>query len=430
MLLQLPTVEWPYFHVLARLGLALFVGLMAGMERERRAKEAGSRTFAFASMLGCLGGLLGTPYALAALGMLTILVVLMNLDHLRQAQAVELTTSAALLLMGFAGILCGLGHTLTPAAIAVITTALLAWKTPLSGFSLGLTELELRAAILFAVLAFVIYPALPMGTIDPWGTIEPRAAWLTVLLLAGISFVNYVLWKAYGSHGVELTGFLGGLVNSTVTVGEMAAKVKDTGGRLAREVCRGVMLATSAMLVRNAVLLLCLGPALLAWTALPLILMLLASAVPLFDRRDRVAVQGPHAQLELGSPFSLASALRFGLVFLVLQVAGVVAHHLLGQTGVYGTAVLGGLVSSASAVAALAAMATKGVISAKMAGTGAILACLASTAINLPLLGRSGDRAFIRRAGLLTLLALALGTAGMLIQPALFRALGVQSFNR
>ena len=100
-------------------------------------KEAGLRTFAFASMLGCLGGLLGTPYALAALGMLTSLVVLMNLDHLRQAQAVELTTSAALMLMGFAGILCGLGHTISPASIAVITTALLAWKTPLSGLQPG-----------------------------------------------------------------------------------------------------------------------------------------------------------------------------------------------------------------------------------------------------------------------------------------------------
>lgn len=425
MLLQLPTADWPYFHVLARLGLALFVGLMAGMERERRAKEAGLRTFAFASMLGCLGGLLGTPYALAAMGMLTTLIVLMNLDHLRQAQAVELTTSAALLLMGFAGILCGQGHTVTPAAVAVITTALLAWKTPLSGFSLGLTERELRAAILFAVLAFVIYPALPVGTVDPWGTIEPRAAWLTVLLLAGISFVNYVLWKVYGSRGVELTGFLGGLVNSTVTVSEMAAKVKDTGGRLARELCRGIMLATSAMLMRNALLILLLAPALLGWAALPLALMLLGSAAPLFGRRKWDASPEATARLELDSPFSLASALRFGLVFLVLQVAGVVAHRLLGQAGVYGTAFLGGLVSSASAVAALAAMAAKGVITAKAGGTGAILACISSTVINLPLLFRSGDRAFIQRTGVFTLLSLAFGMLGLLIQPMLFRSLGI-----
>jgi hypothetical protein len=43
---------------------------------------------------------------------------------------------------------------------------------------------------------------------------------------------------------------------------------------------------------------------------------------------------------------------------------------------------------------------------------------------NLPLLGRSGSAGFIRRAGLFTLLALAMGLAGMLVQPILLTALG------
>lgn len=420
MLLNLPNVEWPYLRVLIRIGLALFTGLLVGLERERRAKEAGLRTFAFASILGCLGGLLGTPYALAALGVLTVLVVLVNLDHLRQAQSVELTTSAAILVMGFGGILCGQGHTLTPVAVAVITTALLAWKTPMSGFSLGLTEVELRAAILFALLAFVIYPALPEGSMGPLGAIEPRAAWLTVLLLAGISFVNYVLWKVYGSRGVVLAGFLGGLMNSTVTVGEMASKVKETGGHLAREAQRGILLATSAMLLRNAALLALLSPSLLATTTFPLALMLLGTALAFLERRRAGEDDaGPRPHLELGSPFSLLEVLRFGLIFLALQVGGIIAHRFLGQAGVYATAILGGLVSSASAVAALAAMGAKGVVSAREAGQGVVVACLASVLINLPLLARSGDRAFMVRTGSRTLLVVALGLAGVLIQGVL-----------
>jgi uncharacterized membrane protein (DUF4010 family) len=83
----------------------------------------------------------------------------------------------------------------------VITAALLAWKEPLAGFSLGLSEVELRSAILLGILAVVIYPALPPGTIDPWGVVEPRTAWVTVILIAGIGFVNYVLWKLYGARG-------------------------------------------------------------------------------------------------------------------------------------------------------------------------------------------------------------------------------------
>ena len=424
----LPTMEWPYARVLVRIALALFAGLLAGLERERRAKEAGMRTFAFVSLIGCIGGLLGTAFALGAMGMVTALVLLMSLDHLHHQQALELTTSAAMLLMGFAGILSGVGHTVSPVAIAAITTALLSWKTPLAGFSLGLTEPELRAVIVFALLAFVIYPALPPGTIDPWGTLEPRAAWLTVLLLAGISFVNYVLWKIYGSQGVELTGFLGGLVNSTVTASEMVAKVRSTSGRLVREALRGIMLATSAMLVRNALLLLLLAPALLRTATLPLALMLLGSAVPVAPGRQRRPGTGPAARMELGSPFSLASVLRFGLVFLVLQVAGVVAHRFLGQAGVYGTAVIGGLVSSASAVAALAAMAGKSVISDRAGGNGAILACLASAFMNIPLAFRAGDRTFIRIILLRTLAVLALGLGGLLAQPML-QSLGAGLFR-
>ena len=103
---------------------------------------------------------------------------------------------------------CGQGHTLTPTAVAVLSAALLAWKEPMAWFSLGLTEIEIRSAILLAVLAFVVYPALPAGHVDPWGLLEPRAAWVTIILIASIGFANYVLLKLYGARGIELTGFV------------------------------------------------------------------------------------------------------------------------------------------------------------------------------------------------------------------------------
>ena len=53
---------WPHVETLTRLGLALAVGLFVGLERERRGKEAGLRTFGFAALLGALGGMLGDAY--------------------------------------------------------------------------------------------------------------------------------------------------------------------------------------------------------------------------------------------------------------------------------------------------------------------------------------------------------------------------------
>ena len=69
---------WPYLPTRARLALALALGLLLGIERERRRKEAGLRRFAFASLLGAIGGLLGDSYALLALAPVGVLIVLQN----------------------------------------------------------------------------------------------------------------------------------------------------------------------------------------------------------------------------------------------------------------------------------------------------------------------------------------------------------------
>jgi hypothetical protein len=61
---MLPKVEWPYVQILLRLALSLALGLLIGLERERRGKEAGLRTFGFICLLGALGGSLGDAYGL------------------------------------------------------------------------------------------------------------------------------------------------------------------------------------------------------------------------------------------------------------------------------------------------------------------------------------------------------------------------------
>ena len=128
---------WPYWPTLERLGLALALGLFVGLERERRGKEAGLRTFGLASLIAAVGGLLGTPYALFGLGTAAMLCVFLNVQTLRAGEGAELTTSAALMVTSFSGLLVGLGHRLTPAAMAVGTAALLAWKERLRGLLEG-----------------------------------------------------------------------------------------------------------------------------------------------------------------------------------------------------------------------------------------------------------------------------------------------------
>jgi uncharacterized membrane protein (DUF4010 family) len=418
--MTLPLAEWPYLPTLVRLALALAIGLFVGVERERRGKESGLRTFGFAALLGGLGGLLGDAYALLSLSLLGVLIVFLNLHTLWSNQGTELTTSAALLVIGFAGVLCGQGHTLTPAALAVITAALLAWKEPLAGFSLGLSEVELRSAILLGILALVIYPALPPGAVDPWGVVEPREAWVTVILIAGIGFVNYVLWKLYGSRGIELTGFLGGLVNSSVAVRELAQRVRDTQGQMLEGAYRGMVLAITAMLLRNAVLMALLAPVALAAAAVPLLLMLVASVGLAFlhpqSWTDASSADAP--VLRLASPFALTATLKFGVLLLLIQVASALAQHALGQIGVYVISFFGGLFSSASAVAAAATLGAKGTITPQMAGVCTVIASLTSVVVNVPLALVAHARPLMQRLIWAMSLLLVVGAVGIVAQGA------------
>jgi uncharacterized membrane protein (DUF4010 family) len=418
-------VMWPYVPTLIRLALASAIGLFIGIERERRRKEAGLRTFAFAALLGGVGGLLDDRFALLALGLIGILVIFLNVETIHTGEGAEITTSAALMVTGFAGVLAGQGHTFTPTVLGIATAALLAWKEPLAGFSVALTESEFRSAVLLAIVAFVVYPVLPPGSVDPWQLVEPRSAWITVILIAALGFTNYVLLKLYGARGIELTGFLGGLVNSTVTVAELANRVKESNGALADVAFKGVMLATAAMLTRNAVILTLFAPSIAAQTVIPMALMLLTAAgaawlvaprlSPRLDTRDDSDERTPIPAL--ASPFSLTAAIQFGVIFLALQVAGTLAQRVLGDGGFLGVSVIGGVVSSASAVASAATLSTAGTVPTQIAATGAVIASATSALADWPIVARVGrHRELTRRVRQVLWAIVALGCIGAVVE--------------
>lgn len=409
---------WPYLPTLQRLALALAIGLFVGMEREWRGKEAGLRTFAFVALLGAVGGMLGPSFAIVAMALLGVLVAIINWQALRVEQGAELTTSTALLVVGFAGVLCGFGHRVTPTAVAVVSAGLLAWKERLAGFSHRLTAEELRSAILLAMLAFAIYPILPAEPVDPWQLIVPRAAMVTVITIAAIGFANYVLWKVAGPRvGMELTGLLGGLVNSTVTVTELAARVREAPVALSDVGYRGIILATIAMSLRNALVLGILALPALVYAAPALGLMLLAALVAMLapPRHDGDAADETPV-LPLVSPFSLSSALRYGGLFLLLEVMSAFAQRMLGDIGFYGVTALGGLVSSASAVASAATLASQGRIPIDVAAAGAVIASLASAAVDLVIVARVARvRPLTLRLAVATVAVMALGVLGAFV---------------
>jgi uncharacterized membrane protein (DUF4010 family) len=418
-------LHWPFLPTLVRLLLALGTGVFVGLEREHRGK-AGARTFTFASLIGCLGGLLGDSYALLTLALVGLFICFLNYREWKLHGSLLLTTSMALIVVTFCGVLAGKGHTFTPVATAVISAALLAWKEPISGFATGLNDNELRSAVLLAILSFIVYPVLPPHPIDPYGLIQLQETWAIVLLIAGLGFVNYVLWKIYGPRSIDITSFLGGLVNSTAAVAELSNRVREVGEAFSSLAYRGVLLATGAMLLRNSVLLAILSVQAFTHSLIPLLTMLGTSGILLLtNRREVVATpSAPPPDLKLEQPFSLKAALKFGFIFLGLSTAGLLAQRSLGVFGFYAVSVAGGLLSSASAVAAAGIAATHHEIQFPVAANGAVLASLTSALINIPLIARSGGQPRLTKAiARALLIVIALGVVGLLVRKPLEMAL-------
>jgi uncharacterized membrane protein (DUF4010 family) len=256
---------------------------------------------------------------------------------------------------------------------------LLAWKLELRRFAGGLKPEEIRSAVLLGLLGFVIYPILPNEYVDPWHLLNPREAWITIVIVALIGFVNYVLLRVYSSRGLYFGAVLGGLVNSTATVAEVSKRL-SAQPELQGMALPVVVLAVVAMCVRNLLLLVVFAPQSFRTAVVPLGIMILA-ALLLVLRHGRNGEAVREEQLELGSPVSLRPVFSFGLVFLLIGTAGTLAQRYLGQFGFLFVSGVGGLASSASSTAAAANMVHRGILTATLGGLGAVLASAASALV-------------------------------------------------
>jgi uncharacterized membrane protein (DUF4010 family) len=392
--MQSESLHFPATPIALKMAVAIGIGMLVGMEREWSNKDVGIRTFALVALLGMLASLIAQSVAIAALIGVFLLVAAMNTRSILHDRSLEITTSAALMVNYLLGVLVGLGHIFTPVAGAIVMTMLLAWKTELSRFAGGLQPAEIRSAVLLGLIGFVIYPVLPNRYVDPWQLFNPSDAWISVIAIAGIGFVNYVLLRIYSTRGLYLGALFGGLVNSSATVAELGTRLRATGlvGR-ATTLC---LLTTIAMFARNLILATIFSPRSLSATLVPLLAMSLVAGFWVWrDRRIEESVPGT---LTLTSPISLTKVLWFGIVFISIEIGGTLLTRYFGSGGMLATGIFGGLVSSASTTAAAATMAMHGKITAALAGSTTVLTSLASAGVNLPIVWRTTRDKAVSRA--------------------------------
>src|SRR3984957_10180051 len=404
--------RFPPSEVAAKIAVSLGIGLLVGIEREWSNKDLGIRTFALISLLGMIGSLFSESMALASFVGVFLIVIFANTRSLLVNRSLETTTSAALLVIFVLGSLVGHGHLFTPVAAAILMTMLLAWKVELHRFAGGLQTAEIRSAVLLGLLGLVVYPILPNRFIDRWNLVNPREAWITVIVIAGIGFVNYVLLKIYGAKGLYLSGFLGGFVNSRAAAVELTKPLSGTSSDAA---IAALLLTIVAMFARNLLILALFSPRAVVTAAAPLVAMAMAASI--FVRSAKARVSDEPAQIHLESPVSVKRVVSFAALFLAIQVVSTLGQRYFGKLGFLAVSVLGGLVSSASTSAAAATLVGHNEMPAGLGGAGVVLASVASALINLPIIYRSAKNlALSKRLTIFTLVLTAIGVGVLISQ--------------
>lgn len=402
---------------LMRIVVAGALGLFLGLEREWSHRSAGIRTFSLITLSGASFTVLDRPWLLAIGAVLVVVQssVLTVRGLLAEEEGLSLTTGISMLVAYAVGVFVGSGLLIEGTTVAILSSLLLILKRELHDFAWGLTRTELRSAVEFAVLAFVIYPLLPAGTMAVQFAgltidIEPRVVWLLVVSVAAIGIVNYAIVRTYGGRGIAVTGFFGGLVSSTAVVGTMLDHVRNRDA--VSYAVAAVLLADAGMALRNLVIVLVFtaGQGPLLALVVPLGIVILGSIII----AGLTADWSKRVDLSLGNPFSLRNVLGFGVLFALVLLASAVGKALLGNAGFLFAAALSGLVSSAGATTSAVVLYNGNVIGQNTAVLGVMIATVASIGVKAALALFGPSRSFGFRVAAWST-GLALGATGAVI---------------
>ena len=410
--------------LIAQLGVALAIGLLVGLERgwrERdapdRSRTAGIRTFGITGLLG--GVVAALAKALAANSVLVAgfiaFAAIFAWYKAREAEHDEdfsVTTVIAGLAVFALGALCVAGDFRVAAAGGAALAALLASREVLHGLLQRLTWIELRSALILAAMTVIVLPLLPDRTLDPWGGFNPREIWLLTVLMASISFVGYVAVRVLGNaRGLIVSSLAGAVVSSTAVTLSLARTANGASNSL--PFAGAASLAAMVSILRVCLAVLVLAPGVAAFIAAPALAAALA-----FGVCGTIALaihdQKPESPGAARNPFELAPLLIFALLFAFASTASAALAARFQEQGLLASsAVAGAFDVDASVLSALRLV--KHSISIETVGHSVLMALMANAVGRLSLAVVAGPVRFWLPLAGMTLIAAAAGYCAMLL---------------
>lgn len=410
--IQIQVSESPWWREIlppkvVSLGIALGVGLLAGLERERHPDAvAGVRTFGLAGLIGGLSAMLSTPgstpwalFLVAALagaaGVWGGISTRAAPTEGRVGRDIGLTTAFALIATTILGGFAVLGDRTTTIVAAGVLFLLLYLREPLHAMVRRLGQEDVRAIATFVLIALVILPVLPDREIGPFGAVNPRTAWLLVVLVVSLSLVGYIAQALLGDRaGTVASGLLGGLVSSTAATVGASRRAREDGQ--VGSAATTALLACGVLPARLMMLVAVVSPVLFEraawWLGAIAAVTMLGGFLAL--RRDAAAPPPQHTRPS--NPTQLRSALAFAGVYVLIRIVtkGTIE---LGGAGLFLFAAAAAGITDMDAIAmSTAREVTDGAIAAELGTRAVLLALLVNTVFKLGVTGVLGSAQMFR----------------------------------
>jgi uncharacterized membrane protein (DUF4010 family) len=382
--------------------VALGIGLLIGVERERRKGEgpsrsfAGIRTFTVTSLAGATSLIVGGEILLAT-ATAGIAVLAAAAYWLGRGDDPGLTTEVALVLTVILGGL-SMQQPALAGGLAVAVAVLLAARSPLHHFIRSvLTDDEMQDALIFAAATLVVLPLVPERPIGPYGSLNPRSIWILVILIMAISGAGYIAVRTVGARfGLPIAGLASGFISSTATIGAMGARVVSVKALLPAAVA-GAVLSTVATIVQMAIVLAATSLATLHKLSIPLVCAGGAAAVYGTIFTVWALRQKTEHQRQGGRAFSIRTAIAFALTLAGILIASAALRDWFGEAGVILATAVAGFVDTHAAAISVASLVAAGKLQARDAVVPILAGLSTNTISKIFFAAASGGRPFAFR---------------------------------
>ena len=399
---------------------ALGIGLLIGMERERRPDSAaGLRTFSLVAMLGCLFALLGDktggPWMLA-IGLLAVAAAMIasNFSAQQEEQYRGFTSEAAIIVTYGLGAAVWHGYATLAVMLAIATTVLLYFKAELKQFSERTTPKDINSILQFAVLSFVILPILPSQDFGPYNAINPRQVWWMVVLISGLALAGYLALRIIGArHGAAVLGIFGGLASSTATTMMFSRHARDHE-HLVRMSAIVILIANVMVMIRLWLVAGVVAPSLSTAVAIVFICGIVPGVAMSLWGWKALSSAGDLPLPEVKNPTELKTAISFGLLYGGVLLVSAWLQDVAGDKGLYIVALASGLTDADASVLSTLRLFNLDKIPPSQAVIAVTLALMANLVFKIGLVLSIGGRRLARQA-LPGLLAIGGGMAGGLL---------------